>query len=253
MKKVYAILNALIILIVIGWNYFTNTSSINGNTVASVSDKYENLFTPAGFTFAIWGVIFLGLLLLAGFLIKTAFSESDDSDFILTIGPWLAMANIANCIWLIAWLNEKLPLSVLIMSMLLFCLLTIISRLHINRIKFSNSFNVFFNIPISIYAGWISVALIANIAACITQLDFNMGPTEEIWAIIMIIIACVVNLYMVHFRNSWSFGMVGVWALFGIAMQHWDTIQSIKVVAIVGALTILGAILSQVKSRLKSI
>lgn len=40
-----------------------STTLLGGHDTAAVSDKNPNLFAPAGFTFAIWGVIYL---LLAG-------------------------------------------------------------------------------------------------------------------------------------------------------------------------------------------
>lgn len=40
-------------------NALANTLPINGRTTGGVSDAYQNLFAPAGLTFAVWGVIYL--------------------------------------------------------------------------------------------------------------------------------------------------------------------------------------------------
>ena len=40
-------------------NAAANLLPINGNTSGEVSDSYPNLFAPAGYTFVIWGVIYL--------------------------------------------------------------------------------------------------------------------------------------------------------------------------------------------------
>ena len=47
-------LNALSIVIPLG-----------GNTTQELSDKYDNLFTPIGFTFSIWSIIYTLLLVFS--------------------------------------------------------------------------------------------------------------------------------------------------------------------------------------------
>jgi benzodiazapine receptor len=50
-------------LFVIAMNVMSNALPINNQSMAEISAKYPSLFTPAGFTFSIWGVIYLALLL----------------------------------------------------------------------------------------------------------------------------------------------------------------------------------------------
>lgn len=40
-------------------NALANALPINGLTTGQISDFYPNLFAPAGWTFAIWGLIYL--------------------------------------------------------------------------------------------------------------------------------------------------------------------------------------------------
>ena len=49
-------------LIMITTNSLANILPINGQGTGEVSDSYPNLFAPAGITFAIWGLIYLLLL-----------------------------------------------------------------------------------------------------------------------------------------------------------------------------------------------
>ncbi|MCB0053594.1 MAG: hypothetical protein KDE24_29085 [Caldilinea sp.] len=35
---------------------------LNGQSTGEISDRFPSLFTPAGYVFSIWGVIYLGLL-----------------------------------------------------------------------------------------------------------------------------------------------------------------------------------------------
>ncbi|MGW8181226.1 MAG: hypothetical protein ACWGQW_21050 [bacterium] len=61
MVKIANIIGFLTVIIV---NGAANALPLNGETTAEVSDRYGNLFTPAGYVFAIWGAIYL---LLAAF------------------------------------------------------------------------------------------------------------------------------------------------------------------------------------------
>jgi hypothetical protein len=61
MKKTLQIANILALIITLIINYLSNTGIFNGNTMATVSARYQNFFTPAGYAFSIWGVIYLGL------------------------------------------------------------------------------------------------------------------------------------------------------------------------------------------------
>ena len=53
---------ALAFFAVISINYLANALPIGGVTTGQASDALPNLFTPAGITFSIWGIIYLLLL-----------------------------------------------------------------------------------------------------------------------------------------------------------------------------------------------
>ena len=94
--KIYSIINLTILLLVIFWNYWVGSKGLEGNTVGSLSAEYQNLFTPAGYAFSIWGIIFLSLFAQAIFFVLRAFNPSKDSDFLSQIGPYLILANIGK-------------------------------------------------------------------------------------------------------------------------------------------------------------
>jgi len=63
----YANIAAFAITLVI--NGLAGTTLIGGRTTAEVSDMYPTLITPAGYVFAIWGIIYL---LLGAWLVYQA-------------------------------------------------------------------------------------------------------------------------------------------------------------------------------------
>lgn len=251
MKKGYALINALIILLVIFWNYYSNTGNIGSTTVGELSDKYDNLFTPAGYAFAIWGIIFLGLIVLGVNQLRLAFTNNATDESIERIGPWLALANIGNGAWLWFWLNEQTGISVLIMFTILFSLTQTTLRLGIGSRKVTTAELVTTWWPVGIYLGWISVATIANISAYLAKIEWSFLFTELQWTIIMISIAGILNLFMILKKNMASFGVVGIWAIAAIAMRHWDQIALLQWVAVAWAVILAVSVVVQ-KVRIRS-
>ncbi|MEZ4888350.1 MAG: hypothetical protein R3E32_26715 [Chitinophagales bacterium] len=228
MKKFYAITNLFITVFLIAWNYISNAVGINGNTISKLSAEYFNLFTPAGYAFSIWGLIFLSLLAHSIFQVKSVFDDKMPDDFVLQIGPWLIIANLANGAWLWFWLSEYTGFSVCIMLTILTALLTIVVRLNMERWDASKNIKRWVWIPISLYSGWIAVATIANISAYLAKIEWQVVFSETVWTVIMIVIAALVNLWMLKFRNMRVFSGVGVWAITAIAVRHWSNIPTLQ-------------------------
>lgn len=251
MKKILQLTNFFALTGTVVINYLSNTGIFNGNTMATVSAKYQNFFTPAGYAFSIWGLIYLGLL---GFIIyqgRSLFRKTEDKGIVLQIGWWFAISCIANSFWVIAWLYDYTGLTVLIMVLLLFSLLRIIVTLNMERENASMKKMVFVRWPFSIYSGWVSVALIANIAAWLTKIGWEgFGITEITWTIIMISIAGVLNLFITWARNMRLFALVGAWALIAIAIANREVTQSVVNTAItVAAILIMSCAIQFFKTR----
>jgi len=238
--KIYAILNMLVLVAIIFWNYWINAKGLNGNTMSSLSDEYINLFTPAAYAFSIWGIIFLALFAQALFFLKRAFSSTLNSDFLDQVGPFLLLTNIGNGAWIYFWLMEMTGISVLVMLGILTCLVTIIIRTNMERWDAPRATIFWLWWPICLYSGWIAVATIANISAYLGKNNWSgLGISELNWAVIMIVVAVLLNIFMVISRNMREFSLVGVWALIGIALRHWDEIPVLQYAALIGAVLLL--------------
>ncbi|MER2010564.1 MAG: tryptophan-rich sensory protein, partial [Psychrobacillus sp.] len=62
--KTKAWLNLGLLILTLGVNFLGGTGRINNLSQGDVSDMYNTLLTPAGFTFSIWSVIY-GLLFIS--------------------------------------------------------------------------------------------------------------------------------------------------------------------------------------------
>lgn len=236
MRKKIQIANGFFLLFTIIFNYLSNTGIFNGKTIANVSNQYQNLFTPAGYAFSIWGLIYL---LIIGFvfytgksLLKPAKNEADG--FVEKIGWWFVISCIANCIWILTWLYGYTGLSVFVLLVLLISLLKIL--LEALKYKSGNAQKWFINFPFQIYTGWVSVALIAAAAAWFTKIGWNGLDISEInWTIILMVIASIIHLLMTWKKNAPVFALVAVWALVAIAVANKEVSQEIYFTALISA------------------
>jgi hypothetical protein len=236
MKRLLQISNAIAFILTITINYLSNLGVLNGKTVADISSQYHNYFTPAGYAFSIWGMIYIGLLAFVIYSGRGLFKVADDDWPVLKIGWWFSISCVTNCCWIIAWLYEYIGLSVIIMVIILFCLIKIIlsTRMELDDLPLKKIALVWW--PFCIYSGWISVALIANIAVWLTRIKWNgFGISEITWTLIMIVVAGILNLIMIWKRNMREFALVGVWALVAIAVTSWNDVSSIVYVSIIMA------------------
>lgn len=233
--KGYSILNLIGVIAVVFFNYYINSNGVNGNTMASLSAKYNSLFTPAGYAFSIWGVIFLAILAQAIFLVARAFRPEKDQNPISQIGLGIFIANMLNIAWLLAWLHEYTGISVAIMILLLITLLSVVVRTNMERWDAPLKIIVFIWWPICLYSGWIAVATIANISALLAKMGWTGGIPETTWAAIMIAVATLLGLFITYKRNMREFAMVIVWALVAIAVRHWEAYPILKYTALVGS------------------
>ncbi|MBK7809280.1 MAG: hypothetical protein IPJ51_23795 [Saprospiraceae bacterium] len=66
----YVGLNIISVVVALTLNFLAVSLPLNNKTTGELSDAYPNYFVPAGFTFSIWGIIYL---LLIAFMLYQAY------------------------------------------------------------------------------------------------------------------------------------------------------------------------------------
>ncbi|MCB0464150.1 MAG: tryptophan-rich sensory protein [Aequorivita sp.] len=240
MKKTLQVANIISFFATVFVNYLSNTGAINDTTIGEVSNASKNLFTPAGYAFAIWGLIYLLLLGFVVYQSRSLFTKVRDDDFILKTGWWFVLSCFANMLWIIFWLYGFMEYSILAIFILLFSLLKIVMNNRMELWDAPISIIAFLWWPFVFYSGWVTVASIANVAAYLTSIDWNAwGYSEISWAVTMIIIAGIINLVVTWKRNMREFALVGAWALAAIAVANWEVSQTVSYAAIVVAIILV--------------
>ena len=226
------ITNALTAVLALIINVLAVTLPLNGQDTGEISDRFQVYFVPAGYVFAIWGIIYIGWI---AFIIYQFQPSQKESPRLRRLGYLFAVSNLFNAAWLFAWHYNLFGLSVLIMLSLLGLLIASYLRLDVNRVSVSRAERWSVDIPFSVYLGWITVAAVANVTDWLYLVEWNgFGISAPVWAVIMIAVASVVGLLMTLTRKDAAYVFVLVWSFIGIAVKQAE-VANVAATAWIGA------------------
>jgi len=220
----------------IAFNTLSNFFPLNGINVGQLSNTVFAAvqIIPANYAFAIWGLIYLGLIAFAIYQFQPAQRQNP---ILQRSGYLLVFASVAQCAWIYFFLARLFPLSVIAMLGVLLPLIGLYQRLGIGQQRVSRQEQWFIHIPISIYLGWISVATVVNVATALYSINWNgWGITPPIWTVIMIIVSTAIAALVCIQRHDVAFTFVIVWALVAIAIRQINT----PLIAVAGLIMAIG-------------
>lgn len=241
------IITVITFLATVAVNAAANALPINGQRTAEISDRFQVFVVPAGYVFAIWAVIYLGL---AAFTIHQA-RPSRAADPVLRSLGWLpALTGFLNMVWLLLFHYEAFALAVPVMLSLLATLIAIHHRLWQQRDGLDQASTWLVRVPFSIYLGWITVAAIANIAQSLQALGFDgFGIQPESIASVVLVVGLVIAGTFVWRFHDVAYGLVIVWAYAGVAVKE-AAAPLVPFVAAAGAVAIAVLVVLSIVGRL---
>ncbi len=186
---------------------------------------------PAGYAFAIWGLIYGWLVVSAIFGIwKRADDPAWDAarlPLVLSLAagtPWLAVAN-ASAVWA----------TILIFVMAI----TAIAALLQAPAK-----DIWlFRVPVGIYAGWLTAASFVSLGS--TAAGFDLITDAQGWAYLGILGALVVAVVVLQNCNSPEYGATVIWALVGIVVANGLAMWTVSILALAGILALATLIIAR--------
>jgi hypothetical protein len=226
------IANLVSVIITLTVNILASTLPLNGQNTGEISDRFDVYFVPAGYVFAIWGIIYIGWI---AFTIYQFRAGQKDSPRLRKLGYLFALSGIFNSAWLFAWHYNAFGLSVIFMLTLLGLLIASYLVLNVNRVSVSPAERWSVDIPFSIYLGWITVATVANVTDWLYLVEWNgFGIAPHIWAVIMIVVASILGFLMTFTRRDAAYVGVLAWSFIGIAVKQAD-VANVVAAAWIGA------------------
>lgn len=207
------ILMTIAFMAIVTINALANILPINGQTTGEISNRLPVLFTPAGYVFSIWSVIYILLAIwIAGFWIR--YKKNHETPAV-AISFYFILSAAANIGWLLLWHYEFFIWSIAAMLVYLAALILLYLQYKNNESKLTE------RMPVSINLAWISVATITNISYVLTFHNWSgWGLSNELWAVIMLTVATALALHVRFHHSDIPFAAVFIWAFIGIAVKH---------------------------------
>ncbi len=233
LRQVIVVLSIIATLVV---NVLANALPFNGLSTAQVSDQFHVYFVPAGYVFAIWGLIYIGLIAYAIF---QALPAQRENPRLRNSGYLVAAAGLANCVWLFLWHYEQFLLTLVVMISLLVLLILVYVNLGIGRTQVSTAERWAVQVPFSVYLGWITVATIANVTDVLYYLNWDgFGIGARDWTLVLFAAVIVIAGLMSLTRRDVAYNLVIVWALVGIAVKQ-AAAKSLVIASLASAVVVI--------------
>ena len=180
---------------------------------------------PAGYAFAIWGLIYAGLV---GAAIYGVWQRADHPGWdrarpalivSLAVGtPWLAVAN-TSAIWA----------TILIFVMTGSAIVALFKAPHDLWT---------FKVPVGLYAGWLTATSFVSLGTTAAGYGLLMG--QVYWAYAGIIGALTVATFVITKTMCAAYGIAVIWALVGIIVANGSDQMSVTLLAALGAMVLAG-------------
>lgn len=194
-------------------NAAANIIPFNGSTTVAIANRLPVLFMPAGYTFALWSIIYV----LLGFFLYGFRQNNPNVSQI--VQHWRTTLFVASCflhiVWLLLWHYGFFNWTIVFMILLLVVLLV----LYFTYPKKDNQ--LFGRIPIAINLGWIFVVTIANASYILTLHEWSgWGLSDPLWSVIYLTFATAIALHFLYHHADIALCSVFMWAFVGIAVKN---------------------------------
>lgn len=234
----------LALIAVIGVNAAANILPINDLRTGQISDLYPTGFTPAGWVFRIWSVIYLGLLV---YTLTALFGSIQLRARAAGIASLFLINAAANIGWIFAWHYQQIGLSLILTGIILGTLIAINTKLRRRRPSWTG--RLLIDAPFSLYFGWATTAALANLANWFyARQSWPLGLSMDEWALVTVMIATAVYIWMTTVTRDLIYGAVFLWVAAGIYLRAEGIVEWVQLAAAAGGVMVgLAIILAAVR------
>ncbi len=235
-----AIAALLAIVVTLLVNTLSNFYPLGGKNVAEIANTLLAgvLITPANYAFAIWGVIYLGLIAYALYQFPP---EHRSQPRLQRVNRLLVIACLAQVLWILLFTLRQFSGSVLAMLVILISLVGIYLTLRTGPAPRSRRERWCCQIPFSIYLAWIAVATVVNIASALYAAGWGgWGLSPVGWTLVITVVVTLLGGWVLWQWRDGAFVLVFVWALGAIALRHSGSLPALTLTAGGAALLLLG-------------
>jgi hypothetical protein len=182
---------------------------------SSQSANTSPAITPAGYTFAVWGVI---TFLSFGYGIHQILPNRKNSDLHNLVNPKLIALYVLFTLWLLAAERDWLIITVCIFVAMFFLAFFSFQQIIQPSNQLTTYDKILLEAQVGIYLGWCTVAIFANTGSALKFYGLSdVGTTGIIWQTLLLIAALANGVYGLYkTKSNYFFGGTIVWAFVGI-------------------------------------
>lgn len=190
----------------------------------TISNSNPTYVTPDGLTFAIWGIVYLSEL---AFSIYQVLPQNVDKKEYVAARPWIILAFLLNCIWIVIFAYEFYWLSAGIIFGYWLALVQVYRNLNVNWFNSEDSWLYKFATYTGFSANiaWVTVATAVNLTVALRQSGFRTPASVEIganadWAILWIVVVAGISAVLSFNTHDLVHNATTAWALSGIVRMQ---------------------------------
>jgi hypothetical protein len=197
----------------IAFNWLAAVGRINGVTPEMVSNQYPTSITPAGYAFAIWSLIYFGLIAFSIYQLLPA-----NIDRFRSVRSLYILSCALNCAWIYFWHNDQIVICLAIIAALAVTLFFINYQLQTPE---TTGENWIAKGTFGIYFGWVTAATLVNFAVMLVYLKVELsGSAAALLPVGLILLAAALGVLMRARYRNYFYPLAIAWALTAIAVKQ---------------------------------
>ena len=202
------------------------------SATSTVSEAYRSPVTPAGFSFYIWGLIYLGCLAIAAYQLLPG---QHARRVHRRTGWWLAGGFLANAFSVLIFGTRVIWLAQILLVILVVCLVFAARGFLVVGPASSAAEEILLRLPVMIYLGWATLVTAAGFAT--TFRSWGMSASAR-WVneigVVLVLSATIMSLFVLsRLVAVIGFLLTACWALLAVALAtHSNSVRLASVLAI---------------------
>lgn len=185
---------------------------------------------PAGYAFAIWGIIYLWLLAGTGFGVARRWDDPDWS----AMRPSLTASLAVGALWLPVARVSPFLATVMIWGMLALALRSLF--------RVGDTDRWLQQAPVALYAGWLTAAACVALGLMIAGYGWLDGTPAALLSLAIAVVIAMTVQYRLH--RAPEYGITVIWALVGVIVANSQpfnaAVSGISVLGIIAILALRG-------------
>jgi hypothetical protein len=202
-----------------------------GQNIATITNKYDSLFTPADYAFSIWAVIYTSFIIYGIYQLLP--SQRDALLFDHLAKPFVVI-NVLGILWVVVYRMDFILLSTVVIAAMF--LISVMLYIKVRNVVLRHDYTNWISIPFSLFSGWLSVATMANISILfISQGWQGSSAIQLVVAIGMILAAGMLGIFISYRCADFVFPAVVSWACVAIFVARGVDYYPLGAVALLSA------------------